>query len=277
MTGSWMSIRIRSGRCLAASGERLLAVLGLDHLVAGARRADRAGSADCPPGPRPPECACSCCASPVVRPSTGSVTEKVEPCPGRDSTQILPPCISTMRLRDRQARGRCRPSSWWPSCRPAGTPRRSWPGRPRRCPDRCRAPTSVNEPLAADALIVTSPVIGELDRVADEIEQHLGEAALVAVRRRQVGRHLDLERELLLGGERLDRAEHAVHHVLDRIVGERERELAGLDLRQVEHVVDQAEQMLAVASARARARRASSPASRRRCRRGSARCSRGWR
>ena len=36
MTGSWMSIRIRSGRCSAAAASALLAVLGLDHLVAGA-------------------------------------------------------------------------------------------------------------------------------------------------------------------------------------------------------------------------------------------------
>src|SRR6516164_6161717 len=30
--------------------------------------------------------------------TTGSVKVKVEPCPGWDSTQILPPCISMMRL-----------------------------------------------------------------------------------------------------------------------------------------------------------------------------------
>ncbi len=65
--------------------------------------------------------------------------------------------------------------------------------------------------------------------------------------RRQVLRHLDLERNVFFGGERLHRAEHPVHDVLERIIGERERELAGLDLGQVEHVVDQAEQVLAVA------------------------------
>ena len=61
------------------------------------------------------------------------------------------------------------------------------------------------------------------------------------------GWRLDLEAELLVVGERLDRAEHVVEHVLHRIVGERERELAGLDLGEVEHVVDQAEQVAAVA------------------------------
>ena len=57
-----------------------------------------------------------------------------------DSTQIVPPCISTMRLAIAS------PSPVPPfllgaaSCRPAGTPRRSAPGRRRRCPGRCRAP-----------------------------------------------------------------------------------------------------------------------------------------
>ena len=39
------------------------------------------------------------------------------------------------------------------------------------------------EPLAAEALIATSPCIGEFDRVADEVEQDLGELAFVAVAR----------------------------------------------------------------------------------------------
>jgi hypothetical protein len=38
-----------------------------------------------------------------------------------------------------------------------------------------------------------------------------------------------------------------VHDVLDRVVGERKRELSSLDLRKVEHVVDQAKQVPAVA------------------------------
>jgi len=50
-----------------------------------------------------------------------------------------------------------------------------------------------------------------------------------------------------LGGERLDGGEHAVHDVLEGIIGERERELAGLDLGKVEHVVDEPKEMLAIA------------------------------
>ncbi len=89
--------------------------------------------------------------------------------------------------------------------------------------------------------------VGELDGVADKIEQHLGQPALVAMAGRHVGRNIHLEIKLLLRRQRLDRAEHVVDDVLHRIGGERKLELAGLDLGQVEHVVDQAEQMPAVA------------------------------
>src|SRR5580704_15276321 len=88
--------------------------------------------------------------------------------------------------------------------------------------------------------------VGELDRVADQIEQHLGQAAVVAAGRRQIWRHLDLECEFLVIRQRLDRAIDAVHHVFDGIILDRQYQLPGLDFRQIEHVVDQAEQMLAV-------------------------------
>ena len=88
--------------------------------------------------------------------------------------------------------------------------------------------------------------LGELDRVADQVHQHLGEPALVAAPARQVRRHVDLERELLLRRQRLGRAHHVQHQLAHRVVDRRERQLAGLDLGQIEHVVDQAEQMAAV-------------------------------
>ena len=89
--------------------------------------------------------------------------------------------------------------------------------------------------------------VGELDRVADQIEQHLGQLLLVAVASRHVGRHVELEAQVLLRRQRLDRAVHLVDHVFHRIIGERQLELARLDLGEVEHVIDQAEQMAAVA------------------------------
>ena len=62
----------------------------------------------------------------------------------------------------------------------------------------------------------------------------------------QFGSHLDLERELLVGGQRLKRAADCLGNILKGVIGEIEDELASLDLRQIEYVVDQAEQVSAV-------------------------------
>ena len=88
--------------------------------------------------------------------------------------------------------------------------------------------------------------IGELDGVADEINQDLGQAAAVTMTRWQFGGNFHLERELLVRGQRLQRAADGLGNVLNRVVGEFEFELAGLDLRQIQHVIDESEQMLAV-------------------------------
>ena len=106
---------------------------------------------------------------------------------------------------------------------------------------------TLNEPLLAAGLDDHFARIGELDGVADQIEQHLRQAAFVAAAAGQVGRHIGLECELLVERQRLDRVVDRLGHVLQRIIGEVERELAGLDLGKVEHGVDQAEQMPAVA------------------------------
>src|SRR6516162_10098977 len=88
--------------------------------------------------------------------------------------------------------------------------------------------------------------IGELDGIADEIDKDLRQAASVAVARRQFGSHLDLERELLVGCQRLKRAADGLGNILNAVLGKLEYELAGLDLGQIEHVIDESEQMLAV-------------------------------
>ena len=64
---------------------------------------------------------------------------------------------------------------------------------------------------------------------------------------RQVGLKLDLERDVLLLSERFGRAVHAGNHFLHRIVGEFERKLTGLDLGKIEYVIDQTQEVLAVA------------------------------
>ena len=96
------------------------------------------------------------------------------------------------------------------------------------------------------ALIADLALVGELDGVADEVEQHLREAALVAMADGQIWGHVDRQGELLSGCERLDRSKDGLDHVLERVVRKIERQLTGLDFGQVEHVIDQAEEMLAV-------------------------------
>src|SRR5262249_51991106 len=88
--------------------------------------------------------------------------------------------------------------------------------------------------------------IGELDGVADQIDQHLRQAAAVAMTRWQVGSHLNLESELLVGRQWLQRAANGLGDVLDRIIGEFEYELPGLDLGEIQNIVDETEQMPAV-------------------------------
>ena len=63
----------------------------------------------------------------------------------------------------------------------------------------------------------------------------------------QLGGHLDLKRELLVGRQRLQRAANSLSNILDAVIGQLENQLAGLDLGEIEHVIDQAEQVLAVA------------------------------
>ena len=89
-------------------------------------------------------------------------------------------------------------------------------------------------------------LVGELDRIADEVQQHLRQPPLVAAADRQPLLHLRREREPLRLGERLRAREDRLHDLPDGVIVKREGELAGLDLRQVEHVVDEPEEVAAV-------------------------------
>ena len=62
----------------------------------------------------------------------------------------------------------------------------------------------------------------------------------------QFGSHLDFERELLVSGQRFERAADRLGNVFKGVIGEIEYKLASLDLRQVKHVIDQAKQVPAV-------------------------------
>ena len=135
---------------------------------------------------------------------------------------------------------------------------------------------TLNAPLFDPAVDDDFTTVSELDRVADEVDQHLCQPPPVAVAGWQFGLYLDLERKVLVGGQRLDRAAHRLGHLVQRVFVELEGELAGLDLGQIEHVVDQAEQMPAVVL-----EPLSTPlvfsGVRRRCRRPSVRSNREWR
>src|SRR5262249_39359012 len=88
--------------------------------------------------------------------------------------------------------------------------------------------------------------ICELNRVADEIDEDLSQAATIATAGRQFGRHLDLKGELLVCRQRLKGATDGLGDVLNRVIGQFENQLTGLDLGKVEHVIDESKQVLAV-------------------------------
>ena len=88
--------------------------------------------------------------------------------------------------------------------------------------------------------------IGEFDRIADEIEQHLAQPPLVAAADRQAARNRGLDLDALVLRKRTGRRHDRFDDPLHRIVVERQGELAGLDLGYVEHVVDQPQEVLSV-------------------------------
>ena len=182
-------------------------------------------------------------APPGASTRTGNVNGEGRACAQASTrTQMRPPCSSTMRLAMASPRP-VPPFCACSSCRPAGTPRRSAAWSASAIPGPVSATATTNASSARVACDRHLAGLGELDGVADEVEQHLGEAPLVAPAERQVGRDLDAQREPLLGRQRLDGRDDRLHHLRQRVVVERQGELAGLDLGQVEHVVDQAEQV----------------------------------
>src|SRR6516165_33813 len=88
--------------------------------------------------------------------------------------------------------------------------------------------------------------ISELDGVANKIDQNLSQSSAVTMAWWQFRGHLDFEGQLFVSRQRLKRAANGLGNVLNAIIGKFEFELAGLDLGQIEHIVDQAEQMFAV-------------------------------
>ena len=87
--------------------------------------------------------------------------------------------------------------------------------------------------------------LSELDRVAQQVHQDLRHAPLVSQRDRKVRLDLDVEVQPLLGRQGFHRADDSMDHVAEGVILERQRQLARFDLGQVEHIVDEIQQMTA--------------------------------
>src|SRR5215831_6948055 len=88
--------------------------------------------------------------------------------------------------------------------------------------------------------------VRELYGIANEIEQHLCKALFVSEASWKRLVHGRRERELLVLGERLGGGAHRLDHALDGVFAHVQGELSGLDLGNVEHGVDEAQEVLAV-------------------------------
>src|SRR6516162_1948220 len=88
--------------------------------------------------------------------------------------------------------------------------------------------------------------ISELDGVANKIDQNLSQSSAVTMAWWQFRGHLDFEGQLFVSRQRLQRAADCLGNVLNGVIGEFEDELASLNLGQIEHVIDQSQQVPAI-------------------------------
>src|SRR5690349_11541674 len=88
--------------------------------------------------------------------------------------------------------------------------------------------------------------VGEFDGVSNEVEYDLGEALLVTHANRKLLANLGREHELLGFRQRLGCRAHGLDDIFERILAKVQSELAGLNLGDVEHGVNQAQEMLAI-------------------------------
>jgi len=88
-------------------------------------------------------------------------------------------------------------------------------------------------------------VVGELGGVRQQVEQRLAQPRQVGVHGPRIVRHLQHQRIAVLGDQRAHRVDHVGEQGLHREGFEAQLHLAGLDLGQVQDVVDQGQQVLA--------------------------------
>jgi hypothetical protein len=136
------------------------------------------------------------------------------------------------------------------------------PEQPRRLPGRHPDPGVAHlEPQPHPPLALRAArdrdrdpaFVGELERVADQVEQHLPEPGRVAhADRRRVLVELEPQLEPALAGRRRQQRAHLVQEAGDREVDPLELEPAGLEAGEVEDVVDDREQVPARGADRGR-------------------------
>src|SRR5215475_11762530 len=88
--------------------------------------------------------------------------------------------------------------------------------------------------------------VRKLDGVTYKIEQHLRQPLFITEANWKRLVHGRRKRELLVLRERLGGRAHRLDHALYRVFGHVEGELAGFDLGDVEHRIDETQQVLAV-------------------------------
>ena len=168
------------------------------------------------------------------------------PPPPLARTQIVPPCSSTNFRAERQAEPGALALARVVVADLAELLEHAPPGPPARCRRRCRVTEISTQPSRAPRAHVDPAALRrELDRVGQQVEEHLLDLALVGARsRRAAGRR----RAPSAMPWRLRPLAHQGQRVVERAsAGRSRRQLqlhaAGLDLRQVEDVVDQRQQV----------------------------------
>ena len=118
---------------------------------------------------------------------TGSVTVKSRALAERRTRrQIRPPCSSTICCEIDEPEAGAALGLACSNCRPAGTPRNSFCWSASAMPGPVSRTATLNVAVAGVTPDRRPRPVGELDGVADEVEQHLGEPPLVAAAGRQV-------------------------------------------------------------------------------------------
>jgi hypothetical protein len=88
--------------------------------------------------------------------------------------------------------------------------------------------------------------VSELDGVADDIQQHLGQTPLISITDRKIRRDDSFEFNAFGLSQDAGRGNDRFHKPLQRVLIEGQAELAGFDLGDIEHIVDQTKQMFSV-------------------------------